>query len=111
MDSRELKGLRALQAENLHLKPIVTRRDLEIDAYTEIARVMVSPAAKRQGLGHLMARGVFRRRGCRVVGLSRNGSRRERRDRLLELRAQILAHSEATLGSAFAAFMRCWGRE
>jgi putative transposase len=37
MESSELKELRALQAENLRLKRIVTRQALEIDAYKEIA--------------------------------------------------------------------------
>lgn len=37
MESSELKELKALQAENLRLKRIVTRQALEIDAYKEIA--------------------------------------------------------------------------
>lgn len=56
---------------------------------------MVSPAAKRRGLEHLMTKGVSRRLGCRVVGLSRSASRAERKERRPELRAQIIALSEA----------------
>jgi len=56
---------------------------------------MVSPAAKRRGLNHLMSKGVSRRLGCKVVGLSRNASRRERRDRRPELRAQIALLAQA----------------
>jgi putative transposase len=36
MESSELKELKALQAENLRLKRIVTRQALEIDAYKEV---------------------------------------------------------------------------
>jgi putative transposase len=55
---------------------------------------MVSPAAKRRALGRLMDKGVSRRLGCRVVGLSRSASRRERRERRPELRAEVLRLSE-----------------
>ena len=56
---------------------------------------MVSPAAKRRALGRLLDKGVSRRLGCRVVGLSRNASRRERRERRPELRSEVLRLSEA----------------
>ena len=55
---------------------------------------MVSPAMKRRALGHLLGKGVSRRVGCKVVGLSRNASRRERQERRPELRAEILRLSE-----------------
>lgn len=56
---------------------------------------MVSPAAKRRGLNHLMSKGVSRRLGCKVIGLSRNASRREQRDRRPELRSQIALLAQA----------------
>lgn len=37
MESCEFKEFRALQAENQHLKRIVARQALEIDAYKEIS--------------------------------------------------------------------------
>jgi putative transposase len=51
---------------------------------------MVSPATRRRALGALLAKGVSRRLGCRVVGLSRNASRCERKDRRPELRSEVL---------------------
>jgi putative transposase len=55
---------------------------------------MVSPAMKRRALGHLLVKGVSRRLGCKVVGLSRSASRRDRKERRPELRTEILRLSE-----------------
>lgn len=55
---------------------------------------MVSPAMKRRALGYLLASGVSRRLGCRIVGLSRNASRRGAKERRPELRQEILRHAE-----------------
>jgi putative transposase len=56
---------------------------------------MVSPAAKRRALGRLLEKGVSRRLGCKVVGLSRNASRRGAVDRRPELRTRVLELSAA----------------
>jgi putative transposase len=55
---------------------------------------MVSPAMRRRALGRLLDKGVSRRLGCKIVGLSRNASKRPLSDRRPELRAEILALSE-----------------
>ncbi len=55
---------------------------------------MVSPAARRRALGRLLEKGVSRRLGCKVVGLSRNASKRQKVDRRPELRVEVLALSE-----------------
>jgi putative transposase len=55
---------------------------------------MVSPSMRRRALGKLLDKGVSRRLGCRIVGLSRNASRRAPRERRPELRARILELSE-----------------
>jgi putative transposase len=55
---------------------------------------MVSPAAKRRALGHLLTKGISRRLGCKVVGLSRGASRKERKERRPELREEILRLSQ-----------------
>lgn len=55
---------------------------------------MVSPAARRRALGKLLEKGVSRRLGCKVVGLSRNASRSLPKERRPELRAQILSLAE-----------------
>jgi putative transposase len=51
---------------------------------------MVSPAARRRALGRLLEKGVSRRLGCKVVGLSRNASKAEKKERRPELRAEVL---------------------
>lgn len=51
---------------------------------------MVSPAMRRRALGNLLAKGISRRLGCKVVGLSRGASKLLRTERRPELRAQIL---------------------
>jgi putative transposase len=51
---------------------------------------MVSPAAKRRALDCLLKRGVSRRLGCKVVGLSRSASRRVPAERRPELRSRIV---------------------
>lgn len=56
---------------------------------------MVSPAARRRALAVLLARGVSRRLGCRVVGLSRNASKRTRKEVRPELVPRIHEISEA----------------
>lgn len=55
---------------------------------------MVSPAMRRRALGRLMEKGISRRLGCKVVGLSRNASRAQKYERRPELRAQILELSQ-----------------
>lgn len=55
---------------------------------------MVSPAARRRALGRLMEKGISRRLGCKVVGLSRNASKAEKKERRPELRVQILDLAE-----------------
>lgn len=55
---------------------------------------MVSPAARRRALGSLLENGVSRRFGCKVVGLSRNSSKRALLERRPELRAAILKVAE-----------------
>ncbi len=55
---------------------------------------MVSPAARHRALGRLLEKGVSRRLGCKVVGLSRNASKRQKVDRRPELRVEVLALSE-----------------
>ena len=52
---------------------------------------MVSPAMRRRALARLLEKGVSRRLGCKVAGLSRNASKALKQDRRPELRAQILA--------------------
>lgn len=54
---------------------------------------MVSPRAKRRALGLLMSKGVSRRLGCKVVGLSRNASKHESAERRPELRKEVLRHA------------------
>jgi putative transposase len=56
---------------------------------------MVSPEAKRRALGPLLLKGVSRRMGCKVVGLSRVASRHERKDRRPDLRTEIHQLAEA----------------
>jgi putative transposase len=51
---------------------------------------MVSPAMKRRALGILLTRGVSRRLGCNIVGLSRTASRRLKTERRPELKGRIL---------------------
>lgn len=51
---------------------------------------MVSPAAKRRVLGHLMDRGFSRRLSCKVVGLSRSASRSVRKERRPELCEEVV---------------------
>jgi len=51
---------------------------------------MVSPAARRRALAKLLEKGISRRLGCKVAGLSRNASKAQKADRRPELRAQIL---------------------
>ncbi len=55
---------------------------------------MVSPAMRRRAFHHLQEKGVSRRLACKVVGLSRNASRRVRAERRPELRAEILKLAE-----------------
>lgn len=55
---------------------------------------MVSPAMRRRALGSLLEKGISRRLACKVVGLSRNASKAQRRERRPELRQEILALSE-----------------
>ena len=55
---------------------------------------MVSPEAKRRALGHVMAKGVSRRLGCKVVGLSRGASRHVPKDRRPWLRLKVLKLAE-----------------
>lgn len=56
---------------------------------------MVSPAAKRRALGGLLEKGISRRLGCKVVGLSRNASKASKVERRPELREEILRLSQA----------------
>lgn len=56
---------------------------------------MVSPAARRRALGRLLEKGISRRLGCKVVGLSRTASRRPTMERRPELREEILRLSQA----------------
>lgn len=56
---------------------------------------MVSPAAKRRALGGLLEKGISRRLGCKVVGLSRNASKASKTERRPELREEILRLSQA----------------
>jgi putative transposase len=51
---------------------------------------MVSPAMKQRALWTLLKKGVSRRLGCIVVGLSRSASRRQRSERRPELKEEIL---------------------
>src|SRR5471030_1697871 len=55
---------------------------------------MVSLAAKRRVVGHLMVKGFSRRFCCKLVGLSRGASRIERVERRPELRERIVKLSE-----------------
>lgn len=56
---------------------------------------MVSPASKRRALGRLLEKGISRRLGCKVVGLSRNASKASKVERRPELREEILRLSQA----------------
>lgn len=56
---------------------------------------MVSPAAKRLALEQLLEKGISRRLGCKVVGLSRGASRYQKLDRRPELRQLIVSLAEA----------------
>jgi putative transposase len=55
---------------------------------------MVSPEAKRRALGYIMSKGVSRRLGCKVVGLSRGASRHEPKDKRPWLRVEVLRLAE-----------------
>jgi putative transposase len=55
---------------------------------------MVSLAARRRALGHLLTKGFSRRLCCKLVGLSRGASRRQREERCPELRERIVKLSE-----------------
>jgi len=55
---------------------------------------MVSLAAKRRVVGHLLAKGFFRRFCCKLVGLSRGASRMKRTEQRPELRERIVKLSE-----------------
>jgi putative transposase len=55
---------------------------------------MVSPAMRRRALGRLLDKGVSRRLGCKIVGLSRNASKHTRIERRPELRLRILELAE-----------------
>lgn len=55
---------------------------------------MVSLAAKRRVVGHLIGKGFARRLCCRLAGLSRNASRTVRTERRPELRERIVKLSE-----------------
>ena len=55
---------------------------------------MVSPAMRRRAFHQLREKGVSRRLACKVVGLSRNASRRVRVERQPELRARIIELAE-----------------
>ena len=55
---------------------------------------MVSLAAKRRVVVHLIAKGFARRFSCRLVGLSRNASRTHRAERRPELRERTVKLSE-----------------
>jgi len=54
---------------------------------------MVSPAARRSAVRHLLVAGYSRVRACRVAGISRSSSRRSPNERNPELRKRILALS------------------
>lgn len=55
----------------------------------------MSPAIKRRALGKLLLKGISRRLGCKVIGLSRNASKTEPKERRPELRAEILQLAES----------------
>jgi len=55
---------------------------------------MVSLAAKRRVVGHLLKKGFPRRFSCKLVGLSRGASRKARQERRPELRERIVKLSE-----------------
>lgn len=55
---------------------------------------MVSPAMRRRAFHHLHEKGISRRLACKIVGLSRNASRRVRVERQPELRARIIELAE-----------------
>jgi len=55
---------------------------------------MVSLAAKRRVVGHLIVKGFSRRLCCKLVGLSRGASRVERTERRPEMRERIVKLSE-----------------
>lgn len=72
LDVADVRRLRELEAENTRLKKMVAERDLEIDVMKDIAKKVVSLAARRRQVAYAVARGVSQRRACRLLSVARS---------------------------------------
>jgi len=92
LDVADVRRLRELEAENARLKKMLAERDLEIDVMKEVAKKVVSVAARRRQVAFVTARGLSQRRTCRLLSVARSSlgyvSRLEQRD------APVLAYSD-----------------
>ncbi|MGR7994748.1 IS3 family transposase [Xanthobacter sp. ZOL 2024] len=103
MEVSEAKRLRALEDENAKLKRMLADAMLDNVALKDpLGKEVVTPAAKRKAIGHLMGHhGMSERRACKATGFCRMTMRYEAKridDGALRERMKALAHERRRFG-------------
>ncbi|MEH7845959.1 IS3 family transposase [Rhizobium laguerreae] len=103
MEVSEAKRLKTLEDENTKLKRLLADAMLDNAALKDLfGKEVVTPAAKRKAVAHLMSHhGMSERRACKVIGFCRMTVRYETRrddDHELRERMKALAHERRRFG-------------